>query len=132
MAWCLCVLTASTSLHSQVQTGKLLESKNPINGTNTIVLGKLGVAKNVHRRERLYFSDQFSQKDFQSIQNQQITRVITFRTGGEVDWDEKGVVKAAGMEFLEIPFLLPDSLTDEVFKQVRDALNASEQKTPQS
>ena len=126
IACCVCVITASTSLHSQVQTGKLPKSKNLNNGINSLILGS---AKNVHRLDRLYFSDQFSQKDFQSIQNQQITRVITFRTGGEVDWDEKGVVKAAGMEFLEIPFLLPDSLTDEVFKQVRDALNASEQKT---
>jgi cyclopropane fatty-acyl-phospholipid synthase-like methyltransferase/protein tyrosine phosphatase (PTP) superfamily phosphohydrolase (DUF442 family) len=129
IAWCLCVITASTSLHSQVQTGKLSESKNLNNGTKSIVRGELGTAKNVHRSDRLYFSDQISPKDFQSIQSQQITRVITFRTGGEVDWDEKGAVKAAGMEFLEIPFLLPDSLTDEVFEKVRAVLNASEQKT---
>ncbi|MDC3223641.1 methyltransferase domain-containing protein [Mariniblastus sp.] len=130
IAWCLCVITASVPMYSHAGSVYLQENAKLANGKPLPILeGKLGAAKNVHKLEGLYFAGQFSKADVQEIQSRQIKRVISLRTAGEVDWDEKGAVEAAGMEFFAIPFKSPDSLTDGVFQQVRDALGSNQQKT---
>ncbi len=130
IAWCLCVITASVPMYSHAGSVYLQENAKLANGKPLAILeGKLGAAKNVHKLEGLYFAGQFSKADVQEIQSRQIKRVISLRTAGEVDWDEKGAVEAAGMEFFAIPFKSPDSLTDGVFQQVRDALGSNQQKT---
>jgi uncharacterized protein (TIGR01244 family) len=82
----------------------------------------LGAAVNVHRSGELWFSGQFTQADVDVLRKHGIERVITTRTDGEVDWDERGLVEAAGMEWVSVPFRQPDSLTDEVFERVRELL----------
>ncbi|MDA7902371.1 methyltransferase domain-containing protein [Mariniblastus sp.] len=130
IAWCLCVITASVPMYSHAGSVYLQENAKLANGKPLPILeGKLGAAKNVHKLEGLYFAGQFSKADVQEVQSRQIKRVISLRTAGEVDWDEKGAVEAAGMEFFAIPFKSPDSLTDGVFQQVRDALGSNQQKT---
>ena len=130
IAWCLCVITASVPMYSNAGSVYLQENAKLANGKPLAILeGKLGAAKNVHKLEGLYFAGQFSKADVQEIQSRQIKRVLSLRTAGEVDWDEKGAVEAAGMEFFAIPFKSPDSLTDGVFQQVRDALGSNQQKT---
>ncbi|MDA7909042.1 methyltransferase domain-containing protein [bacterium] len=130
IAWCLCVITASVPMYSHAGSVYLQENAKLANGKPLPILeGKLGAAKNVHKLEGLYFAGQFSKADVQEVQSRQIKRVISLRTAGEVDWDEKGAVEAAGMEFFAIPFKSPDSLTDGVFQQARDALGSNQQKT---
>ncbi|RMF43867.1 MAG: methyltransferase domain-containing protein [Planctomycetota bacterium] len=45
----------------------------------------------------------------------------------EVEWDEAGLLRKAGIEFISVPFAGPDSLTDEVFDKVRKLLRESQQ-----
>ena len=83
----------------------------------------LGKTKNVHQSGNLFFAGQFSPQDIESIAAARIGRVITLRTEGEIDWDEEAAIKRAGIKFIEVPFRSPESLTDDVFDQIRELLN---------
>ncbi|MGI9518036.1 MAG: beta-lactamase hydrolase domain-containing protein [Pirellulaceae bacterium] len=89
----------------------------------------LGQAKNVHRLGHLFFAGQFTEQDLTRIKEEGIERIITLRTDGELDWDEKAAVETEGIEFIAIPFRSPESLTDEVFNQVREALAENDKPT---
>lgn len=95
----------------------------------SIVETSLGSAKNVHRLENLFFSGQFSPDDIQKIKAEKIGRVITLRTDGEIDWDERATVEAAGLKFEQVPVAGADGLTDEVFGKVRGLLKDRSQPT---
>jgi SAM-dependent methyltransferase/protein tyrosine phosphatase (PTP) superfamily phosphohydrolase (DUF442 family) len=79
---------------------------------------ELGETKNVHRIGDLFLSGQFTEEDIEEIRKAGINRVITLRTEGEVDWDEKQAIESAGLEFEAASFRKPESLTDEVFDRV--------------
>jgi ubiquinone/menaquinone biosynthesis C-methylase UbiE/protein tyrosine phosphatase (PTP) superfamily phosphohydrolase (DUF442 family) len=83
----------------------------------------------VHQCGDLFLAGQFAKDDIETIVEQEITRVITLRTEGEIDWDEKSALEAANMELVEVPFRSPDSLTDEVFDKVRMLLKDQSKKT---
>ena len=88
----------------------------------SVVDASLGNAKNVHRLNDLFFSGQFSSEDIQQIKKARVGRVITLRTDGELDWDERSAVEAAGLQFEQVPVGGADALTDEVFDKVRRLL----------
>ena len=94
-----------------------------------IVPAKLGATRNVHVGGNVYFAGQFTQEDIPIIKKRGITRIVTLRTDGEVRWDEKGLVEAAGFEFVSIPFRGGESLTDEIFAKIRSLLKEPGQKT---
>ncbi len=96
---------------------------------NTIEDATLGSTVNVHKFGNLFFGGQFSAEDLPQISKEGITRIITLRTEGEVDWDEKKEVQDANIEFVEVPFRSPDALTDEVFTKVRNLLKDKSKKT---
>ncbi len=83
----------------------------------------LGKTKNVHHSGNLFFAGQFSAEDIESIKAARVGRVITLRTEGEIDWDEEAAIRGAGIEFIEVPFRSPESLTDDVFDQIRELLS---------
>jgi uncharacterized protein (TIGR01244 family) len=83
---------------------------------------ELGETPNVHRSGELWFAGQFAPADVEALKARGIGRVISARTAGELKWDEKALVEAAGMEFLTVPFRAPETLTDELFDQVRALL----------
>ena len=89
----------------------------------------LGNTKNVHKAEQLIFAGQFTKDEIKLIQDAKVTRVITLRTDGEIDWDEEAAIKEAGMEFIKIPFRTPESLTDEVFDEIRELLRDKSETT---
>lgn len=89
----------------------------------------LGEAKNVHRLDDLFFAGQFTSDDVATIEDEKFTRVITLRTEGEIDWDEKGAIESAGIEFRSVPFREPESLTDDVFDEIRELLRDKSGKT---
>ena len=90
---------------------------------------KLGTTKNVHQADKLFFAGQFTKDDLKIIGDAKVKRVITLRTDGEIDWDEQAAVEAAGMKFIKIPFRAPETLTDEVFDQIRKLLRDKSETT---
>lgn len=85
----------------------------------------LGATTNVHKIGSLYVAGQPQQDDIKQIAKRGIKRVITLRSKREVKWDEDGLVREAGMEFIRIPVTRPDRIADEQFDRVRSLLRES-------
>ena len=100
-----------------------IEEKTVDPAAHPIQPAKIGTAENVHFAGNLFFSGQFAPDDIAELKKLEISRVITLRTDGEIKWDEKTAIEDAEIEFVQIPFRAPESLTDEVFDKVRAALN---------
>lgn len=90
---------------------------------------QLGATRNVHSCGSLLVAGQPAPEDVEVIKAKGIKRVVTLREAGEIDWDEAALVKRAGLDFIAVPFALPDSLTDQVFDKVRGLLRDAD-KTP--
>lgn len=97
-------------------------SQPPTAAPTGVQPAELGATRNVHQCGNLFLAGQFSKDDIGTIGHQQITRVISLRTEGEIDWDEKSELEAAGIDLVKVPFRSPDSLTDEVFDKIRALL----------
>lgn len=85
-----------------------------------------GTTTPVFQREKIYLAGQPAEKDFQKIADAGVTRVISLCAEGEVKWDEKAAVEAAGMKFYHFPVASPDDLTPELFENVRTLLAESD------
>ncbi len=85
----------------------------------------LGGTKNVHVYGNLFFSGQFGADDIAAIKAAGVQRIISLRTEGEVNWDEKKAVTDAGLEFSNVPFRGADDLTDELLGSLRQTLRKS-------
>ena len=118
-------LMLTTSANAQLAAGPSSLGRP----TLAIESAELGQTLNVHRLGNLFLAGQFSEADLVQIREAGIQRVITLRTDGEIDWDEQSAVEAAGIEFVAIPFRSPESLTDEVFDQIRAVLSQSDKST---
>lgn len=117
LAYLFAVLSLTmTSMTSAQQTA------TPIQEAANVESTQLGTTKNVHRVGDIYTAGQFSESDIEVLKSNKIRRIITLRTDGEIDWEEGAKVKAAGIEFVEIPFRAPETLTDDVFDKVRELL----------
>lgn len=117
LAYLFAVLSLTmTSMTSAQQTA------TPIQEAANVESTQLGTTKNVHRVGDIYTAGQFSESDIEVLKSNKIGRIITLRTDGEIDWEEGAKVKAAGIEFVEIPFRAPETLTDDVFDKVRELL----------
>lgn len=81
-----------------------------------------GTTSPVYKRDNVYLAGQPGQDDFKKIADAGVTRVISVCKEGEVSWDEKAAVEAAGMAFHHIPIASPDDLTEETFEKVRQLL----------
>lgn len=79
----------------------------------------LGSTKPVHRAGDVFLAGQPLPSDFEQLAKDGFETVVTLRTPGEINWDEKKAVESAGMKFVEFPFRAPEDLTDEVFDQCR-------------
>ena len=82
----------------------------------------LGKTKNVHQAGNLYFAGQFTPDDMQVLSKAKIERVINLRTDGEVDFNEEKMIKDKGMDYIKVPFRKPETLTDDVFDEIRKLL----------
>ncbi len=90
---------------------------------------ELGDTKNVHRVGDLFLAGQFTKEDLDKIKNAGVERVITLRTEGEIDWDEKQLVENAGLQFAAASFRKPETLTDAIFDEVCVLLKNKQGKT---
>jgi len=125
----LSVLTVTVSLEPIVAQSEQKQSAPAQAGDASIVEASLGNAKNVHRQKSLFFSGQFSPDDIEKIKEAKIDRIITLRTDGEIDWDERAAVEAAGIEFEQVPVGGAAGLTDQVFDKIRALLKDQSQPT---
>jgi protein tyrosine phosphatase (PTP) superfamily phosphohydrolase (DUF442 family) len=82
---------------------------------------QVGAANPVHQHGRYYLAGQPAEGDFAEWKTKGVRTVISLRTPGEIDWDEKAAVEAQGMKFVSIPFRGVDTLGD---KQIEEALAA--------
>lgn len=85
-----------------------------------------GTTTPVFQRDNIYLAGQPGEKDFEKIADAGVTRVISLCGEGEVSWDEKAAVEAAGMKFYHFPVASPDDLTPELFENVRTLLAESD------
>jgi uncharacterized protein (TIGR01244 family) len=83
---------------------------------------ELGRAAPVHVVGNVYLAGQPSQDDLPALAQRGIRTVVSLRRPEEVDWDEAAAVRAAGMEFISVPFRGADDLTDDMFDRVRQEL----------
>ncbi len=88
---------------------------------------QLGDTRNVHRCGQLFLAGQPTPDDISKLKQQGIQRVISLRMPQEVEWDEAGLLRKSGIEYISIPFSGVESLTDDVFDKVRKLLRESDQ-----
>lgn len=89
----------------------------------------LGETRNVHQCGDLFLAGQFGPNDLDQIKAAGITRVISLRTDGEIDWDQKSALEKAGLEFFVLPFRDPKDLNDGVFDKARKLLGETNKPT---
>jgi uncharacterized protein (TIGR01244 family) len=109
--------------------GYLGGSANAQDIPQPIESAKIGETPNVHVSGNFYLSGQPAESDIEILKKLGIKRVISLRTDGEISWNEKELVEAAGMDFQGVPFRAPETLTDEVFDQVCVLLKTGDGKT---
>lgn len=90
---------------------------------------KLGSTRNVHQCGDLFLAGQFGPDDIDKLKAAGIKRVISLRTDGEIDWDQKSALDDAELEFLVFPFRDPKDLNDSVFDGVRKLLAENDKPT---
>ena len=113
---------------AQAQATKQAASEKP-STPQVVQPAELGNTKNVHRIGNLFVAGQFGPDDVERIKSEKFDRVVTLRTDGEIDWDEKAAIEAAGMQFIELPFRKPETLNDKVFDDIREMLRDRSSKT---
>ena len=52
-----------------------------------------------------------------------VQTVVNLRYEDELDWNEKGIVQSVGLDYRDVPFKAPETLTDEVFDETRSLLS---------
>jgi protein tyrosine phosphatase (PTP) superfamily phosphohydrolase (DUF442 family) len=82
---------------------------------------EVGAARPVHQFGQYYLGGQPAAEDLIAWKERGVRTVISLRTPGEIDWDEKAAVEALGMKYVSIPFRGADTLGD---KQIEAALAA--------
>ena len=82
-------------------------------GVDRIEEAQLGATRNVHRAGSLWLAGQFAAADLAALEAAGIRKVLTLRTAGELDWDERAAVEEQGLVYQELPFRAPETLTDE-------------------
>jgi uncharacterized protein (TIGR01244 family) len=71
-----------------------------------------GEAQPAHKSGKYYLAGQPAEGEFADWKAKGVRTVISLRTPGEIDWDEKAAVEAQGMKFVSIPFRGADTLGD--------------------
>ena len=112
---CLLLLIVNLSRAANAQPASASDSVPQVNDA------ELGETRNVHRCGDLFLAGQPTQEDLKLIKQRGIRSIITLREENEVDWEEIAV-QTAGLQFVRVPFRGPETLSDDVFDQVRQLL----------
>lgn len=81
-----------------------------------------GKVQRLHTLGGVFLASQPEKEDFTHAKEGGIKTVLNLREPSEIDWDEGELVKSLGMEYVNIPFKSPETLTDEVFDKSRTLL----------
>lgn len=87
-----------------------------------------GKVARLHTLGGLFLASQPEQDDFTHAKEAGIKAVLNLRQPDEMDWDEGKLVKSLGMEYVNLPFRAPATLTDEVFDKARKLLGDKEKR----
>ncbi|MCA9040400.1 MAG: hypothetical protein KDA65_08645 [Planctomycetaceae bacterium] len=87
---------------------------------------ELGITRNVHQFGPTLLCGQPDKAAFEKAQQEGIKVVVTLRKENEINWDESKLVQDLGMEFHQLGFQSPDSLSDEILDKSRDLLRNSD------
>jgi uncharacterized protein (TIGR01244 family) len=82
-----------------------------------------GKVQRLHTLGGVFLASQPEKEDFSHAKEGGIKTVLNLREKEELDWDEAELIGSLGMEYVNVPFKTPASLTDEVFDKVRKLLN---------
>jgi len=85
----------------------------------------LGATKNVTVCGTTLLCGQPSEADFKAAKERGIDVILTLRGTDEIDWNEQAVAQQLGLDFKQVAFRAPETLTDEVFETTRKILNES-------
>ncbi len=88
----------------------------------SLVDDALGTTSNVHRHGTVYMSGQPAEQDIALLKTRGIKTVINLRTSAEMKFDERQMVKDAGMEYHQIPVGTDAPLTASQIDAVRKLL----------
>lgn len=78
----------------------------------TVTPSTLGSIANVAKAGgSFYIAGQPNAADWEAIRAAGIVRVVNLRAASELAYDEEGVARAAGLEYVQVPFS-PEALTD--------------------
>jgi uncharacterized protein (TIGR01244 family) len=95
---------------------------NPATPLGEVQPLEIGQIINVHQCGPVLMAGQPTPTDFDLLAKRGVKKIVTFRTDGEVQWDERARAAEVGIEFLEIPYASIESLTDEVFAESRKVI----------
>ncbi len=93
----------------------------------TVTATKLGETKTIHQVGELYLASQPGADDWKIAKDKGIKTVLSLRHPEEIDFNEKEIVEANEMQFVNIPWNGEDELTDDVFDRIRATLHTAEQ-----
>lgn len=82
-----------------------------------------GKVERLHALGDFLLASQPAKEDFALIKECGVRTVLNLREKSEMDWDEAEVVKGLGLEYANVPFKSPETLTDEVFAATRKLLS---------
>ncbi len=105
--------TAAPAEHTAITTDKL----EPY---------ECGTITNLHTLGGVFLASQPKPEDFAQAKKGGVKTVINLRHASEnKDFDEKQVVEAEGLAYINIPWNGPDELTDAIFDQSREQLKTA-------
>ena len=87
---------------------------------------QVGSTRNVHTFGKNLLCGQPSREEFAEAKSRGIEVVISLREQGEIEWNERAVVKNLGLKFHHFGFRTPESLTNEILDQSLKILAGSE------
>ena len=87
----------------------------------------LGSTKPVFLVGQCYLAGQPQAEDFAVIKAAGVTKVISVRGEGEIDWDARAAAEAAGLEYHQIPVGSPEQLTEDKIAEVCALLKAAKE-----
>lgn len=97
--------------------------KKPPTAAEKLEPYECGDVTRLHTLGGVFLASQPKPADFKTAQEGGIKTVVNLRLPSETDWDEAAVIKKLGMEYHNVPFKSPATLTDEVFDKTRKLLN---------
>ena len=78
---------------------------------------ELGATRNVHSFGKTMLCGQPSAAEFADAKKRGIKTVITLREKSEIDWDEAAVLEQLGLNFYQLGFRAPDSLSPAIIEK---------------